>query len=656
MKNRNIPYYMAVLALAAGMSTSFVSCVDTEEPESITELRKAKAEEVRAEAKVQEALAGLKDAEAAYKKAEERAKIAEAVTTELANELTKASNAVTIAIKESTLDLEKQKAVVEAQAKLDEQKKLAAVALADYERAIKEAQVKAQVALQELAVDGIAANYRNKSLATLLTEYNAKLKTVEEKTLALKKAIADDATKTTNERTLKSTVKAKEATLANDKKTKADFEKIAADEEITAWIAKYVELDKTIKAAAPTTRQLEYEEQELKNQKDALEKKNPGSADYEKEKQEAAKVEFEVPEVLQEAFASYHDDYFSYNTEKKKLVAKKDIENGQFEKSVEKILKQLNTDYLNEIKKAYDKETLKDLEKTYNDLLKTTETNTDSWYKKWDEKVKAYQADHSKAGELESATSDYIGVSRVGESLLLVKPTWENLLAYYGGDETAAKNIWNLTTAPLGQLNNAKKAWTEAKLADGATTLETTIKEAVQVVTDEIAKLKKAKEDMEASEEYKTLLEKIAKNKEDQAAVSTQAEQDLQGIIEKFVLKYAGITISTTDGSVTTTQTSFSELANYDDAAFKADLEKARAYYDEKIANDEADVATAKANLEKFQKAVETNDFSGYFDTAAETYAAAIVKAKDALDKAQKEADELKAKYDEEVSFYKNIK
>ena len=193
-------------------------------------------------------------------------------------------------------------------------------------------------------------------------------------------------------------------------------------------------------------------------------------------------------------------------------------------------------------------------------------------------------------------------------------------------------------------------------MADGATTLETTIKEAVQVVTDEIAKLKKAKDDMEASEEYKTLLEKIAKNKEDQAAVSTQAEQDLQGIIEKFVLKYAGITISTTDGSVTTTQTSFSELANYDDAAFKADLEKARAYYDEKIANDEADVATAKANLEKFQKAVETNDFSGYFDTAAETYAAAIVKAKDALDKAQKEADELKAKYDEEVSFYKNIK
>jgi len=32
------------------------------------------------------------------------------------------------------------------------------------------------------------------------------------------------------------------------------------------------------------------------------------------------------------------------------------------------------------------------------------------------------------------------------------------------------------------------------------------------------------------------------------------------------------------------------------------------------------------------------------------------VKAKDALDKAQTEADELKAKYDEEVSFYKNIK
>jgi hypothetical protein len=656
MKNRNIPYYVAALMLAAGVSTSFVSCVDTEEPESIAELRKAKAEEVRAEAKVQEALAGLKDAEAAYKKAEERAKIAEAVTTELANELTKATNAVTIAIKESTLDLEKQTAVVKAQATLDEEKKKAAVALADYERAIKEAQVKAQVALQELAVDGVAADYRNKSLATLLSEYNTKLDAVAEKTLALKKAIANEDAKTTNERTLKATVKAKEVILANDKKAKADFEKIAADEEITAWVAKYVELDKTIKAAEPTQRQLEYEGTELANQKEALDKKNPGSADYEKEKQEAAKVEFEVPEVLQEAFASYDDDYFSYNTEKKKLVAKEDIENGQFEKSVEKILKQLNTDYLNEIKKAYDKETLKDLEKTYTDLLKTTETNTDSWYKKWDEKVKAYQADHSKAGELESATSDYIGVAKVGESLLLVKPTWENLLAYYGGDENAAKNIWNLTTAPLGQLNNAKKAWTEAKLADGAATLENTIKEAVQVVTDEIAKLKKAKEDMEASEEYKTLLEKIAKNTEDQAAVNTDAETKLQGIIKAFALKYAAITFSTTDGSATATEKSFSLLAQYDDAAFKEDLEKARAYYDEKIANDEADVATAKAKLEKFQKAVETNDFSGYFNDAAETYAKAIVLAQEALDKAQKEADEAKAKYDEEVSFYKNIK
>jgi L-lysine 2,3-aminomutase len=143
MKNRNIPYYMAVLALAAGMSTSFVSCVDTEEPDSIVTLRNAKAEEIKAEAKVQEALAGLKDAEAAYKKAEERAKIADAVTTELANKLTEAKNNLEIAKLTAKNDIEISTAKEEAQAALDEAKNKAAVALEGYAVSLEEAKLAA---------------------------------------------------------------------------------------------------------------------------------------------------------------------------------------------------------------------------------------------------------------------------------------------------------------------------------------------------------------------------------------------------------------------------------------------------------------------------------------------------------------------------------
>jgi hypothetical protein len=57
MKNRNIPYYVAALMLAAGVSTSFVSCVDTDEPSSIEKLREAKANEVNAQAAYKNALA-----------------------------------------------------------------------------------------------------------------------------------------------------------------------------------------------------------------------------------------------------------------------------------------------------------------------------------------------------------------------------------------------------------------------------------------------------------------------------------------------------------------------------------------------------------------------------------------------------------------------
>ena len=83
MKNRNIPYYVAALMLAAGVSTSFVSCVDTDEPDSIVTLRNAKAEEVKAQAEVQKALAAYQNAQTELKLAEKAEKAAKAKSAEV---------------------------------------------------------------------------------------------------------------------------------------------------------------------------------------------------------------------------------------------------------------------------------------------------------------------------------------------------------------------------------------------------------------------------------------------------------------------------------------------------------------------------------------------------------------------------------------------
>jgi len=66
MKSRNFSYYVAALMLAAGMSTSFVSCVDeTEEPDYVKQVREA---EMKAEIanKEKEAKEAGKESEAAF--------------------------------------------------------------------------------------------------------------------------------------------------------------------------------------------------------------------------------------------------------------------------------------------------------------------------------------------------------------------------------------------------------------------------------------------------------------------------------------------------------------------------------------------------------------------------------------------------------------
>ncbi|MBQ9214384.1 MAG: hypothetical protein IJ150_10660 [Bacteroidales bacterium] len=66
MKSRNFSYYVAALMLAAGMSTSFVSCVDeTEEPDYVKQVREAEMKAEIAE-KEKEAKEAGKESEAAF--------------------------------------------------------------------------------------------------------------------------------------------------------------------------------------------------------------------------------------------------------------------------------------------------------------------------------------------------------------------------------------------------------------------------------------------------------------------------------------------------------------------------------------------------------------------------------------------------------------
>ncbi len=117
MKNRNIPYYVAALMLATGVSTSFVSCVDTDEPSSIEELRKAKANEVNAQAAYKNALAQtqLQTAEIEKQKAAQ-----EAIATqmkEIDRQIKESSAAVTKAQNElAVLKAETEKAVEKVRA------------------------------------------------------------------------------------------------------------------------------------------------------------------------------------------------------------------------------------------------------------------------------------------------------------------------------------------------------------------------------------------------------------------------------------------------------------------------------------------------------------------------------------------------------------
>ena len=180
MKNRNIPYYMAVLALAAGMSTSFVSCVDTDESETVTKLRQEAINKLAADTDLQKALAEVQRAEAAYKNAQAATENANAKAQELLNAKTEKTNDAEIAKTIAEANKAAQ-AAIEAQAAATQKYKVAA---ADYERALKAAQKEAEEKAAQLG-----SGEEGSIVAKYLSAYIDAQKEVLEKQVAYNDAL-----------------------------------------------------------------------------------------------------------------------------------------------------------------------------------------------------------------------------------------------------------------------------------------------------------------------------------------------------------------------------------------------------------------------------------------------------------------------------------
>jgi chromosome segregation ATPase len=299
MKNRNIPYYMAVLALAAGMSTSFVSCVDTDEPETVTKLRQeaiaklqADADFVKAEAEAQRAKAALDNATAKVKEAQAQKKLAEAKTKELQNKLTEGSLDDKI-----KADIEKELARLEEQKSTYETNRLAAAkAAAEYEAAMA-----AKIAEEKAKLTTISDD---KAVTTALETYIGK-----EKALATAKVDYANAliAKDKEEAQLKAELEIAKIKLQQKQDEYKKFEALFTNTDINAWATAYKEADESNKALI--TKKVDAETT-VSEKEAAIElKETEINADYNNWAASTKRYEFPANEAVKVDIAGENNNY-----------------------------------------------------------------------------------------------------------------------------------------------------------------------------------------------------------------------------------------------------------------------------------------------------------------------------------------------------------
>ena len=303
---------MAVLALAAGMSTSFVSCVDTEEPDSIVTLRNAKAEEVKAQAakinaEVTDLLGRLELDKSTRALADEATKLANA-RKEAKNAYDKAIEDIQLAEKKAESERKENAAKATADFELQEAKAKAEAtlktALAELEAAkteLTKAQNKAikDVEAEQLAIDkekmkvavetaqfkewGLEDGKGGYQLKGAKDAYVKALDDLSDALKALKKSIAK--LEEDNIETITDKIEDCEKEIANAKEGKAEFDALCKANDIQKWVTKYAELDKKISEndQNPVLSQAKYDKagleadlEKLTDQIDALKEKRDG--------------------------------------------------------------------------------------------------------------------------------------------------------------------------------------------------------------------------------------------------------------------------------------------------------------------------------------------------------------------------------------------
>lgn len=166
--------YLVAAVLMSGTAPFFTSCIDNDEPEGITILRKAKAELISAKKAVADAEAAEKLAQAELAKADAEVKRAEAEIKKAQAELIKAQT-------------EGEKAKIEAEIKKIEAE--AQLVLAQAEAAAQAAADAHAEALKQLEIlQATLQKEQQAALQTWIDRYDAAQKTADEKKLAYNKA------------------------------------------------------------------------------------------------------------------------------------------------------------------------------------------------------------------------------------------------------------------------------------------------------------------------------------------------------------------------------------------------------------------------------------------------------------------------------------
>lgn len=287
MKNRNIPYYAAALLMAAGLSTSMVSCVDTDEPESIALLRQAKANEVNAKASLINAQASQVlsniDLEKATRAITDQGLVLENKKAEIENaknELTNAKTKLENALKaaKDSIELDSLKAQ-----KLWKEKIAVANAEAQYEAAnaaLEKAKTKALVDIEGAKNDLLK---KQKEIAVELAKINKwGLKDeLKDAAQALADSTADEAKKLkalqnavknflTNREDIEDELDDANEIVETLKANKADFEAAIAQNDLADWLKKYWELQDIIDKNEPTQHNLEYQIEQKNDELNAV--------------------------------------------------------------------------------------------------------------------------------------------------------------------------------------------------------------------------------------------------------------------------------------------------------------------------------------------------------------------------------------------------